>query len=404
MTSELMIDLSLKEKIQSLSQSFLADVIESRRHIHAHPELAFEEVETAAYVSSQLEALGIPHVNGIAKTGIVGLIKGKHPDKKVIALRADMDALPIREENDVAYRSKNIGVMHACGHDVHTASLLGAARILQAIREEFEGTVKLIFQPSEEKIPGGASVMIEEKVLEDPAPVAIYGQHVLPHIDAGKVGFRSGKYMASADEIYVTITGKGGHAAMPQENIDPVLIASHMIIALQQMVSRQAHPVTPTVLSFGKFIANGATNVIPDKVELEGTFRTLDEDWRAKAHQNMKKMAEQIAAGMGGQCEFTIKKGYPFLVNDRELTGRTITDAREYLGEENVLDLDIWMAAEDFAFYTQQMPGCFYRLGVRNEAAGITSPVHTSTFNIDESALETGMGLMAWLAVQELSR
>jgi len=287
---------------------------------------------------------------------------------------------------------------------VHTSSLLGSARILSDIKDSFEGTVKLIFQPGEEKIPGGASLMIKEGVLQNPHPANIIGQHVMPGIPAGKVGFRPGMYMASADEIYVTVKGKGGHAAMPDKNIDPILIASHIIIALQQIVSRNCDPKLPCVLSFGKVIANGATNVVPDQVKMEGTFRTLDEAWRKDAHKRMKKMAESIAEGMGGQCEFTILNGYPFLKNDPALTGRMKGAAIDYLGQENVLDLDLWMASEDFAYYTQQIDACFYRLGVRNEAKGIISGVHTPTFNIDETALETGAGLMSWLAVTELSK
>jgi amidohydrolase len=333
---------------------------------------------------------------------VVALIKGKNPDKKVVALRADMDALPITEANDVAYKSKNIGVMHACGHDVHTSSLLGTARILQALKDEFEGTVKLIFQPGEELLPGGASLMIKEGVLENPTPNGILGQHVMPLLPAGTVGFREGMYMASADEIYVTVTGKGGHAAMPEINIDPVLIAAHIIVAMQQIVSRNCSPKIPSVLSFGKVTAAGATNIIPNEVKIEGTFRTMDENWRAEAHLKMVKLAESIAEGMGGTCHFDIHKGYPYLENHPALTNRMKNAAIEYLGEDKVVNLDIWMAAEDFAFYTQHTDACFYRLGIRNEARGITSSVHTPTFDIDESALETGSGLMAWLVWNEL--
>ena len=292
--------------------------------------------------------------------------------------------------------------MHACGHDVHTSSLLGTARILNQLKDQFEGTVKLIFQPGEEKAPGGASMMIKDGVLKNPAPVNILGQHVAPLIPVGKIGFKEGLYMASADEIYITVKGKGGHAAMPQGNIDPVLIASHIIVALQQVVSRFATPTTPTVLSFGKVIAEGATNVIPNEVKIEGTFRTLNEKWRKEAKIKMKKLAMGIAESMGGSCDFHILDGYPFLHNDEELTARNKGFAVAFMGEENVVDLDIWMAAEDFAYYSQEIDACFYRLGVRNEAKGIASNVHTPTFNIDEGALEIGSGLMAWLAINEL--
>ena len=395
--------MTLKDKIKSLAASFSNDVISYRRHLHAHPELSFEEFKTADFVAQQLESFGgIKVERGVAGTGVVGLIEGKNPNKKTIALRADMDALPIEEKNEVEYKSKNTGVMHACGHDVHTSSLLGTARILSAIKEEFEGTVKLIFQPGEEKIPGGASLMIKAGVLDNPRPANILGQHVMTLIPAGKVGFREGMYMASADEIYITVKGKGGHAAMPDKNIDPILIASHIIIALQQIISRNCDPRIPAVLSFGNIIGKGATNVIPDEVKIEGTFRTLNEVWRKEAHVKMKKMAEALAEGMGGTCEFTILNGYPFLRNEPELTKRMKSYAVELLGQENVLDLDLWMAAEDFAYYTQEIDACFYRLGVRNEEKGIISGVHTPTFNIDETALETGSALMAWLAVKEL--
>lgn len=395
-------DSSLKETIKQLAQENVDEVIATRRHLHANPELSFEEYKTSQYVANKLDEYGIAHEK-LANTGLVAIIKGKNPDKKVIALRGDMDALPIIEANEVSYKSKNEGVMHACGHDVHTSSLLGTAKILQAIKEDFEGSIKLIFQPGEEKMPGGASLMIKEGVLENPRPASIIGQHVMPFIPVGKVGFRSGMYMASADELYFTVKGKGGHAATPEKNIDPVLITSHIIVALQQIVSRNVDPKLPCVLSFGKVTANGATNIIPNEVQVEGTFRTLDETWRAEAHEKMKKMAECIAEGMGGSCEFTVLKGYPFLKNDPELTERAKAMAIEFMGEENVVDLDLWMAAEDFSYYSQEMPACFYRLGTRNEEKGIISSVHTPTFDIDEKALEIGPGLMAWLAVNELA-
>ncbi len=390
------------EKIKSLSSKYHSDIVTIRRHLHMHPELSFKEVQTANFVWGKLDEMGIIEKQHMADTGIVALIKGKNPGKKTIALRADMDALPITETNDVPYKSQNVGVMHACGHDAHTSSLLGVARILNELKDEFEGTVKLIFQPGEEKLPGGASMMIKEGVLQNPAPDGIIGQHVMPLIDAGKVGFRSGIYMASTDEIYVKVKGKGGHGAMPHMNIDPVLIASHMIVALQQIVSRNANPTMPSVLSFGKVIANGATNVIPNEVYLEGTFRTLDETWRYDAHKKIIHMATAVVESMGGTVDFEIRKGYPALVNNPELTASSRKGAEEYLGKENVLDLDIWMAAEDFSFYSQQTKACFYRLGTRNEARGITSSVHTPTFDIEEKSLETGMGLMAYLAVKEL--
>jgi amidohydrolase len=391
----------MKEQIQELSQSIFDKVVANRRHLHTHPELSFNEVATSAYVAAKLDELNIPYVR-MADNGIVGLLKGNKPSNQVVALRADMDALPITEANEVPYKSQNVGVMHACGHDVHTSSLLGTATILNSLKDQFGGTIKFIFQPAEEKLPGGANLMIQQGVLENPKPHAVLGQHVMPLIDAGKVGFRAGKYMASTDEIYVTVKGKGGHGAQPQQNIDPVIITAHMLTALQQVVSRFADPKSPSVLSFGKVIANGATNIIPNEVYLEGTFRTMDEKWRGEAHIRMKKMAEGIAESMGGSCEFNIVKGYPFLINEEKLTASVRGYAEDYLGKENVLDLDIWMAAEDFAYYSQVADSCFYRLGTRNESRGITSAVHTPTFDVEESALGISTGLMAYMALKQL--
>jgi amidohydrolase len=393
---------SLVEKIKSLSNSLAEETIGNRHHLHMHPELSFQETATQAFVEKQLNSWGIS-TSRLANTGIVAIIKGKNPTKKVVALRADMDALPIIETNDVPYKSQNYGVMHACGHDVHTSSLLGTAHILQSIKEEFEGTVKLIFQPAEEKAPGGASIMIKEGVLENPKPVSIFGQHVATNVPVGKIGFREGMYMASTDELYIKVIGKGGHGAMPDAGIDPIVIASHIIVAMQQIISRNKNPKFPSVLTFGKIEGLGATNVIPDEVNIAGTFRAMDETWRAEGLEKMKKLAEGIADAMGGQAIFEVLKGYPFLQNNPELTRKAKVAAIAYMGEENVVDLDLWMAGEDFAFYTHHVDACFYRLGIRNEDKGITSGVHTPTFDIDEDALAIGPGLMAWLAVNELA-
>ncbi len=391
----------MKQKIQELSEKIYHDVVGYRQHIHANPELSFKEFQTSLFIKDKLDKWGIEYTD-MANTGIVGLIKGKIASDQIIALRADMDALPIHEANDKPYRSKNQGVMHACGHDVHSSSLLGTAFILNQLKDEFAGTIKLIFQPAEELLPGGASIMIKEGVLENPKPQAIVGQHVMPMIETGKVGFRSGIYMASTDELYVTVHGKGGHGAQPHQNIDPVLITAHIIVALQQIVSRNADPRLPSVLSFGKVNANGATNVIPNEVKLEGTFRTLNEDWRNEAHKLMKKMAEGIAESMGGSCDFDIHRGYPFLINEEKLTENARAFAEDYLGAENVIDLDIWMAAEDFAYYSQVTDACFYRLGTGNAAKGTTYSVHTPNFDIDEDALKTSTGLMAYIALKQL--
>jgi amidohydrolase len=338
----------------------------------------------------------------MATTGVVGLIKGEQPSDKVIALRADMDALPITEANDIGYISCNTGIMHACGHDAHTASLLGTAYILQSLKDKFGGTIKLIFQPGEEMLPGGASLMIKEGVLENPAPDAIIGQHVLPSLDAGKIAIRKGKCMASMDSIIVKVRGKGGHGAQPHQNIDPVIITAHILVALQQIVSRISNPTIPSVLSFGKLIANGAINIIPDEVYIEGTFRTVDENWRAEAHTRMKQMAEGIAESMGATCSFNIIRGYPYLINEEKLTKQVSTYAAEYLGKENIVEAETWMASEDFAFYSQVANGCFYLLGVCNKEKGISSSLHTPTFNIDESALALSTGLMAYIALHRL--
>ncbi len=395
--------MNMLHKIKAAAAGISQELITIRRHLHSNPELSFQEYNTVAYVKAQLEQMGITEIKSLAQTGLEVMIRGKNPGKKVLALRADMDALPIVEANDVPYKSKNIGVMHACGHDVHTTCLLGVAKILNGLKDEFEGSIKLIFQPGEEKLPGGASLMIAEGVLENPKVNAILGQHVMPLIPTGKIGFRSGLYMASTDELYVTIKGKGGHGAMPHLCIDPVVVMAQMITALQTLVSRQANPIVPSVLSFGKVIANGATNVIPNEVYMEGTFRTLDEKWRSKAHELMLRTAQSIAEGMGATVDFEIRKGYPFLHNNPALTARSKAASINYMGEENIVDLDIWMAAEDFAYYSQEADACFYRLGTRNETKGIVSGVHTPTFDIDEDALEIGAGLMAYLALEELA-
>ena len=389
---------TLKNRIKEGSRKVFPEMRAWRRHLHMYPELAFQEFESARFIAERLTEMGINYREGIAKTGIVGIIEGKDPATRVVALRADMDALPIEEKNEVPYRSQNKGVMHACGHDAHTASLLGAAKILKECAEEWTGTVKLIFQPSEEKLPGGASVMIREGVLKNPEVARIWGQHVHPPLVAGKVGMRAGPYMASADEIYLTIKGKGGHAALPQNVIDPVLISAHILLALQQIVSRKSNPLTPSVLSFGKLMAEGATNVIPDRVFLEGTFRTFDEEWRFEAHQWIEKIARDTARAMGGDCEVDIRVGYPYVHNDEALTKKSRKLAEELLGAENVVDLPQRMTGEDFAFYGREIPACFYRLGTGNPEKNILSPIHSATFDIDEEALITGAALEAWLA------
>lgn len=373
-------------------------MITIRQHLHAHPELSYQEFETSEFIQGQLSSLNIPF-EVMATTGVIGILKGRNPDKRVIALRADIDALPILEQNDVDYKSVNENVMHACGHDVHTTCLLGAARILNDLKDEWEGTVKLIFQPGEEKNPGGASLLIKEGVLQNPAPAAIFGLHVHPNLEVGKLSFRGGKVMASADELYFTIKGKGGHAAAPNLCVDPILIASHLVVALQQVVSRRNEPQNPTVLSITAFNGGTTTNVIPNEVKLKGTFRAMNEEWRFKAHEIITSVSKNLVEGMGGELDLDIDVGYPSVYNNEALTEHAMALAKTYLGEERIGETEIRMGAEDFGYYTQQIPGCFYRLGVQNKEKGIVSGVHTPTFNIDENAIEVGMAMMAWLAV-----
>lgn len=397
--------MSLSQRIQQSAKDQHEMLRSFRHHLHQYPELSFKEYQTAKFVSRQLTEMGLQPQEGIVETGIVALIEGRNPEAATIALRADMDALPIQEANDVPYRSRHEGVMHACGHDVHTTSLLGAARLLQELRHEFEGTIKLIFQPGEECAPGGASQMIKAGVLDNPNPISMFGQHVMPYLPVGTVGFRGGEYMASADEIYINLNGTGGHAAMPERFNDPVTVAAQLITALQQVVSRKANPRHPSVLSFGHFQTQGnkATNIIPDRVEIAGTFRTLDPEWREKALQHIERIVKHTAAAFEVKAELEIRRGYPPLINDPEVAERAKEAAIAYMGAENVVDLDIWMAAEDFAFFAEERPSCFYRLGTRNEARGITAGVHTPHFDIDEDALPIGAGLLAFLAVQELN-
>lgn len=391
---------TLKEKIHSLAKAFAPDFISIRHHLHAHPELSYQEFETSAFIQQQLRDFGIPFTV-MAETGVVGVIEGKNPGKKVIALRADIDALPIQEENDVPYKSTRPGVMHACGHDVHTTCLLGAAKILNELKNEWEGTVKLIFQPGEERNPGGASLLIKEGVLtKAPIPQAIYGLHVHPQLAIGQLSFRGGQVMASADEIYITIKGKGGHAAAPHLTADTILIASQLIVSLQQIISRNRNPLNPSVLSICSIQGGHTTNVIPSEVKLMGTFRALDEEWRFKAHELIRQQATGLVHAMGGELDLHIDVGYPSVYNNEALNKVARKLAEDFAGREKVETTEVRMGAEDFGYYTQHIPGCFYRLGVMNVEKGITSGVHTPTFNIDESAIETGMGMMAWLGSQ----
>ncbi len=380
--------------IRQKAAAYAATYIAIRQHLHANPELSYQEFETSAYVKQHLHELGIPF-SSMATTGVVGIIEGKDPASRVIALRADMDALPIQEENDVPYKSTRNGIMHACGHDVHTSCLLGAAKILQELKDQWQGTVKLVFQPGEEKNPGGASYMIRDGVLANPAPAAIFGLHVHPQLPVGQISFRSGKVMASADEIYITVKGKGGHAAAPNLTADTLLVASHIVIALQQVISRNRDPHQPSVLSITSIQGGYTTNVIPSEVKMMGTFRAMDEGWRFKAHELIRNIVEGTATSMGADVDLHIDIGYPSVYNHEGLHEIARELAVSYMGADLVGETELRMGAEDFGYYSQKIPGCFYRLGVMNKERGIVSGVHTPTFNIDESAIETGMGMMA---------
>lgn len=388
--------------VKAKAEQYFEEVQAIRHHIHANPELSYEEYNTSAFISQKLTEYGIEHETGVAGTGVIGLVKGKNPDKKCIALRADMDALPMQEANDVPYRSKNDGVMHACGHDVHSSCLLGIARILNDLKDEWEGSVKLIFQQGEEKHPGGANLLIEAGVLENPKPEAIFALHVYPHMPSGTVGFRAGQYMASTDEIYITIEGKSGHAALPNQAVDPISIGALVVTGLQQIVSRKANPIIPSVLTFGKIEAGFATNVIPDKLELWGTLRTMNEEWRAEAHRLIREYAEHTCAAYGAKATVHIPQGYPSLYNDPEVTNKAEGWAKEVLGDSNVKTLDLRMTGEDFSFYTLHMPGCFFRLGTNKNNEEFTASVHNAHFDIDETAMKTGVETMTWIALNAL--
>lgn len=392
-----------KAEVRSFSSEIQNEVIAIRRHIHANPELSNEEKWTADFISKKLTEWEIPHSTKIAGNGICVLLKGELPGEKVVAIRSELDALPIIEKNEVSYKSCNEGVMHACGHDVHTAALLGTLRILQHLKSKWGGTIKAIFQPAEEKLPGGASIMIANGILENPKPDAILALHVFPTLEFGKVGFREGQYMASCDELFITVKGKGGHAAMPGEYNNPLFISARLLNAYENLIEELKEQTIPTVIAFGKIIGPGATNVIPDEVKIEGTFRTMNEVWRKTIHEKLKFIAQKISLETSSLIEVKIEIGYPCLVNDQTLTSQSKKAAEDYLGKENVVEIPLRMTSDDFAFYSHEIPGCYFRLGTRNESRGIISPVHTSTFDIEEKALETATGTMAWVVLQLLN-
>ena len=389
----------IKSRIKSKVDELYKELISIRRHIHSHPELSFKEKNTHLFVREKLDNAGIKYTSGYCKYGIVAEIKGAKKGK-LRYLRGDMDALPILEANDIPYKSKFDGIMHACGHDVHTTCVLGSALVLNDMRDVIRGTIRFLFQPGEEKLPGGASIMIKEGAVET-KNAQIFAQHVHPPLEVGKVGFYAGEYMASADELFFEIIGKGGHAALPNDCIDTILVASEVVSSLHHLASRYSDPKVPTVLTIGKINSvGGATNIIPDKVKLEGTLRTMDEENRKKMHGRIRQTVNNICKSYGAKAKVQIKYGYPTLYNDPDLTSSAMEFAREYLGAKNVIQLEKRMTAEDFSYFSQMMPACFYRLGTGNRKKGITSPVHTPTFNIDERALKIGVGLMSYIALQ----
>ena len=385
----------LQRRIQQLAKQYADEFIQIRHHLHAHPELSYQEYETSRFIQQKLQEYAIPF-EVKAGTGVVGLLEGKNQNKRVIALRGDMDALPIKEENDVPYKSRKEGLMHACGHDVHTTCLLGAAKILSETKDAWEGTIKLIFQPGEEKNPGGASLLIKEGVLENPTPQCIFALQVNPQLEVGNLSFRGGQVMASADEIYITIRSKGGHAAAPHLTADTILIASHLVVSLQQIISRNNNPFSPSVLSITSFQGGYTTNVIPTEVKLLGTFRSMNEEWRYKAHNLIRKQAKEVVQAMGAEADVHIDVGYPTVYNNESLNTQARQQAEEYMGKDKIHETEMRMGAEDFGFYSQQIPGCFFRLGTGNKERGITAGVHTPFFNIDDRAIEIGMGIMAF--------
>lgn len=393
----------LIQDIRQKAKDLLSEITSVRRHLHANPELSFEEYETSAFIQQTLSKYNISFEKNWVRTGIVASAGREKDYKRTIALRADIDALPITETNEVSYKSTKPGLMHACGHDVHTSCLLGALIILEQLGLDYQNRIIGIFQPGEEKLPGGAQLMIQEGLLTQYKPDMIVGLHVQPQMEAGNTGFCPGKSMASSDEIYVTIKGKGGHGALPHLCIDPILTAAQVLTEVQSIVSRNANPILPTVLSFGKINSTGgATNVIPDEVKLEGTFRTMDEEWRAKAHELITSLITEVAKSMGAEAEIEIRKGYPCLINDDTVFNKAKQSAIEYLGKDHVEDFPPRMTSEDFAYYSQQIPSCFFRLGTGNKSRNITSAVHSSGFDIDETALEIGMGVLAYIAAREL--
>lgn len=392
------------EKVKKLAKHYHATVVSLRRHFHQFPELSGQEYQTAEKICEVLDCLQIPYQRGIAGNGVVALLQGKLSGTRCVALRADMDALPIQEENETAYASQIPQVMHACGHDAHIASLLGTLMILNDLKEQFGGSVKAIFQPSEEQYPGGAITMIHENVLAQPTVDCIFAQHATPGIEVGQIGLRKGAFMASTDEILIAIHGKGGHAALPEEYINPVDVGLELLTQMKQRIDEQKPKNIPTVFAFGQFIANGLTNLIADTATIAGTLRTFDETWRTQAHTYLHQIVQEVSAKTGAKCQLDIRKGYPVLINDANATDRVYQYACDYLGKENVIWLPLRTTAEDFAYFLQQKEGVFYRLGTSNQQKGKNAKLHTAQFDIDEDALLVGMGLKCWITLNELRK
>lgn len=390
------------DKIKQLASANASTVIEWRRWMHRHPELSQQEFGTMEFVAERLRQMGLEPKTGLGKTGVMAMIRGGiDPDGYCVAMRADYDALPLTEATGLPFASENPGVMHACGHDMHTCSLLGAAQILCSIREELHGSVMLIFEPSEEMYPGGARMMMNDGLFDEVMPDEIYAFHCLPEMECGRIGMKKGRYMASTDELYWTIKGRGGHGATPHLSVDPILIASHIVVALQQLVSRNAAPMMPTVLSFGKFIGEGRTNIIPDEVKMEGIIRTFDPEWRLECHEKIRKMSCGIAESMGGECDLFIDYGYLPVINNDVCTQKVHDNGVEYLGAENVEWLDLRMTAEDFSFFADKIPACYFRVGIHEPDTPFCN-LHRPNLMVDERSLELASGFEAYNAYQAL--
>ncbi len=382
----------------------LPGVVADRRDLHQHPELAFQEVRTAGIVADRLRALGVEDVRtGIAQTGVTGLIRGAQGDGKTVLLRADMDALPILEENEVDYVSQNPGVMHACGHDAHTAMLLGVTRLLLDRRDDFAGTVKVLFQPAEESPPGGAKPMIEAGVLEDPPVDAVFGIHVAQEHPVGEIRLRPGPAMAAADRFTIRIRGKGGHGARPQSTIDPIVIGAHIVTALQTLVSRSVDPTEEAVVTVGVFKAGEAFNVIPDTAELGGTVRTFTPENRDLLEERIGTLARGIAQAMGAEIDYAYTRGYPATVNDSEMTELVREEAAKVVGADHVVESPLIMGAEDFSYFLEARPGAFWFVGSKNPERGLVWGHHHPKFDLDEAAMAIGMESMASVALRYLS-